>query len=263
MLLETKTAVVYGAGGAIGGAVARAFAREGATVFLAGRTPDTLETVARQITATGGNAEVAAVDALDERAVEEHAAAVVRQTGRIDISFNAIGVPQQGLQGTPVVDLAAENFSLPIRAYTTAQFLTARAAARRMIEQGAGAILAITAISARSAAPNIGGMGAAWAAMEAFARTLAAELGPRGVRVVTLRAHGLPETATVQQVLALHAASAGTTGDQIQSIWEAQTLLGRLPTLAEVADTAAFLASDRAGAMTATVANLTAGAAVD
>jgi 3-oxoacyl-[acyl-carrier protein] reductase len=78
MLLENKNALVYGAGGKIGGAVARAFAQEGAHVFLAGRTLATLEAVAAEISAVGGTAETAEVDALDEQAVEEHASSVAR-----------------------------------------------------------------------------------------------------------------------------------------------------------------------------------------
>ena len=73
MLLENKNAVIYGAGGAIGGAVARAFASEGAKVHLAGRTLESLEDVAEEFCSTGGVAETAQVDAIDETAVNQHA----------------------------------------------------------------------------------------------------------------------------------------------------------------------------------------------
>jgi NAD(P)-dependent dehydrogenase (short-subunit alcohol dehydrogenase family) len=260
-LLESRIAVVYGGGGAIGGAVARTFAREGARVFLAGRTAATLAVVAEQIRAAGGAAEVDEVDAGDEAAVEAHADSVVRRAGRIDVAFNAVGIPQQGVQGTPVVDLPLADFRRPVVAYTTAQFLTARAAARRMLGRGSGVILTVT--GPRGGDPNVGAMGAVWAAMEALSRTLAAEVGPHGIRVVSVRAHGLPETATVRDVLGLHAAHLGLPPAQLQAAWESQTLLRRLPTLAEVAEAAAFLASDRAGATTGAVANLTAGAMAD
>src|SRR5213076_361167 len=91
MLLENKVAVIYGAGGPIGGAAARAFAREGARVFLAGRTKDTLDKVADDIRSKGGAADTAVVDALDERAGNEYVDALVKQAGYIDISFNVIG----------------------------------------------------------------------------------------------------------------------------------------------------------------------------
>ena len=90
MRLDNKNAIIYGAGGAIGGAVARAFAREGAKVFLAGRTRATLDAVAQEITSAGGSAEVAVLDALDEQAVDEHVQAVIAGAGRLDVSFNLI-----------------------------------------------------------------------------------------------------------------------------------------------------------------------------
>jgi NAD(P)-dependent dehydrogenase (short-subunit alcohol dehydrogenase family) len=153
MLLANKNAVIYGAGGAIGAAVAHAFAREGANVFLTGRNLAALEVAAKEITAADETAETARVDALDEQAVERHADAVVAKAGSLDISFNAIGIPQKGIQGTPLVELPAAGFGLPVATYTTAHFLTARAAARRMLTQGSGVILTLTATPARLAAP--------------------------------------------------------------------------------------------------------------
>jgi NAD(P)-dependent dehydrogenase (short-subunit alcohol dehydrogenase family) len=138
MLLNGKNAILYGGGGAIGGAVARAFAREGATVFLTGRHRAALDAVAKDIIAAGGTAESTQVDALDERAVDEHLAAVVKKAGRIDVSFNAIGlVPQQGIQGIPLTELSVESFALPITTYTRAHFVTAKAAARRPHDRAA------------------------------------------------------------------------------------------------------------------------------
>jgi 3-oxoacyl-[acyl-carrier protein] reductase len=107
MLLQDKTAVIYGGGGAIGGAVARAFAREGATVFLAGRTFDKLSQLAREISAAGGKAETAQVDAVDEQAVDAHADAVAAEAGGIDIALNAVGIPH--VQGTPFAELSLRN----------------------------------------------------------------------------------------------------------------------------------------------------------
>jgi NAD(P)-dependent dehydrogenase (short-subunit alcohol dehydrogenase family) len=194
---------------------------------------------------------------------EKHASAVADQAGGIDVCFNAVGIPQKGVQGIPLLELSAENFAIPIVTYTRAHFLTARAAARHMIKKGSGVILTITATPARSAFPLVGGMAPAWAAMEALSRSLAAELGPHGIRVICLRSSGTPETAVVQEVIGLHAKGTNMTRDQMQALLEGQTLLRRLPKLAEIANAAAFLASDRAGAMTGTVANLTCGAVVD
>jgi NAD(P)-dependent dehydrogenase (short-subunit alcohol dehydrogenase family) len=263
MLLANKNAVIYGAGGAIGAAVAHAFAREGANVFLTGRNLAALEVAAKEITAADRTAETAAVDALDEQAVERHADAVVARAGSLDISFNAIGIPQKGIQGIPLVELSAAGFGLPVATYTTAHFLTARAAARRMLTQGSGVILTLTATPARLAAPLVGGMAAAWAGVEALTRVLSAELGPHGIRAVCLRPDAIPETATIEVVFGQHANALGIPAEQFQAMAEGLTHRRRLPTLAEVANAAAFVASDQASAMTGTVVNLSGGTLVD
>jgi NAD(P)-dependent dehydrogenase (short-subunit alcohol dehydrogenase family) len=262
MLLENKTAVIYAAGGAIGGAVARAFAREGARVFLTGRDATKVDAVAAEIVAAGGVAETAQVDALDEKAVEEHLNTVVERAGGVDISFNAIG-PGPAPHRIPLTELAVDAFARPIAFYTSSNFITATAAARHMSGRGSGVIVTLTAVPGRLPANLIGGSAPAWAAVEAFSRSLALEVGPAGIRVVCLRSHAIPETPLIEQNFTSAATAAGVTPAQFQGLLEQATLLKRLPTLAEVADTAAFVASDRAGAMTATVVNLSAGSIAD
>lgn len=264
MLLENKTAIIYGAGGAIGGAVARTFGREGAKVFLSGRTLSKVNRVAEEIRATGGAAEAFEVDALDEEAVEGHVAAVLKATGRVDVSFNAItAVPQPGTQGIPIAQLSVDAFIAPISLYMRSHFLTARAAARRMAEQGSGVLLMNTPEPARMGAALVGGMGPAWAAMEALNRNLSAEFGARGVRALCMRSTGMPETATINVVFALHAETLGITPEHFLGFVESLTHRKRSTTLSEVAEVAAFLASDRGSGMTGTVANLTGGLIVD
>jgi NAD(P)-dependent dehydrogenase (short-subunit alcohol dehydrogenase family) len=130
MLLENKNAVLYGAGGSIGTAVATAFAREGARVYLTGRNRDKLDALAEDIGAAGGRAEVAVVDALDEQAVDAHAAAVVAEAGSLDISLNL--VPRGDVQGIPLAQLSTADLLRPITTGVTTNFITARAAARHM-----------------------------------------------------------------------------------------------------------------------------------
>jgi NAD(P)-dependent dehydrogenase (short-subunit alcohol dehydrogenase family) len=262
MLLEDKTAVIYAGGGAIGGAVARAFAREGARLFLTGRNVAKVDAVAEEIVAGGGTAETAQVDALDETAVEEHLNTVVETAGAVDISFNAIG-PGPAPDRTPLTELARDAFVRPIAFYTSSNFITATAAARQMSGHGSGVIVTLTAVPGRTPARLIGGAAPAWAAVEAFSRSLALEVGPAGIRVVCLRSHAIPETPLIKENNATAGRAAGVTPAEFQEILEQSTLLKRLPTLAEVADTAAFIASDRAGAMTATVVNLSAGSITD
>src|SRR5262245_47871456 len=140
MMLKHKVAVIYGAGGAIGGAVARAFAREGANLFLTGHRRTRVEAVAKDIVAAGGSAEAAEVNAIDEPAVENHLQSVIDKAGRVDISFNAVGIPDTKIVGVPLVELNVEQFCLPITAYATSYFLTARLAARRMVANKSGVI---------------------------------------------------------------------------------------------------------------------------
>jgi NAD(P)-dependent dehydrogenase (short-subunit alcohol dehydrogenase family) len=263
MLLAGKNAVIYGAAGAIGATIARAFAAEGATVFLTGRDVAALGAVAKQITASGGTAYTAVVDATDEDAVESHANTVVAQSGSLDISFNAIAVPQEGIQGTPLAELTLERFILPVRTYLASHFLTTRAAARRMVPQRSGVILTLTATPARLAAPLTGGMAPAWAGIEALTRALSAELASLGIRALCLRPDALPETATIDMVFGQHAKTAGLSQEQFTEIMAGLTHRKHLPTLAEVASAAVFAASDHAAAITGTVLNLSGGTITD
>jgi 3-oxoacyl-[acyl-carrier protein] reductase len=249
VLLEGKNAVIYGAGGSIGGAVARAFAREGATVHLAGRTQASLDAVAEQITGAGGRAETALLDALDEAAVDEHADAVVARAGRLDISFNLITFAD--VQGTPLVEMPLADYEQPVRNVVRTTFLTSRAAARHMIRQGSGVILFFGGYG--DPAPNLGGLQVAFGAVEAFRRSLACELGPHGIRVVTLQTGGIPESIP-DGIDGMEAVIAEMVG---------KTMLGRAATLDDVGNVAAFAASDHARSMTATALNITCGTEVD
>lgn len=114
MLLQDKVAVVYGGGGVIGGAIARALAREGAAVYLAGPTRAKLEAVATDIAAAKGRAAVAVVDARDEASVRSHVEQVVASAAKIDIAVNAVGFMH--VQGTPFAELSLEDFERPIHA---------------------------------------------------------------------------------------------------------------------------------------------------
>lgn len=258
-MLKDKVVVIYGAGGGIGGAVARAFAREGARLFLAGRRQAPVEGVAKSIVSDGGSAEAAEVDALDEQAVDEHLQAVIDKAGRVDISFNAVGIPNAEILGVPLVELELEKFFLPIAAYTRSYFLTARLAARRMVANKSGVIMTVTAVHSREGIPLVGGYGPALAAKEALTRDLSAELAPHGIRVVGLRPYAMPETGTIKDAFEPRAKAIGVTWEQFQETLAARTHPRRLMTLDEMANVAAFMASDRASGMTGTTVNLTMG----
>jgi 3-oxoacyl-[acyl-carrier protein] reductase len=249
MLLENKVAVIYGGGGSIGATVARAFAREGASVFLSGRTKAKLDRIAGEIRANGGIADTAVLDALDERAVDEYVDAVVAQAGSIDISFNLISY---GDVQEPLTEISVEDFMQPITTAMRTHFLTTRAAARHMIRQGAGVILTFGGDGPQTL-PGLGGFKVALDAIEGLRRQWAVELGQHGIRVVTLKTGGVPES--------IPDTFAGK-GEIAAGIQRA-TLLNRAATLDDVGNVAAFVASDRARTMTATEVNISCGALMD
>jgi NAD(P)-dependent dehydrogenase (short-subunit alcohol dehydrogenase family) len=263
MILNNKVAVIYGAGGDIGGSVARAFAGEGAKVFLTGRKLAPVKAVAKDIVAAGGSAEAADVDALDEQAVDKHLQAVIDKAGRVDISFNAIGIAGKDVVGVPLLELDIKQFALPITGYVTSYFLTARLAARRMVANKSGVIMTVSALPARTGTRLNGGYGAANAAKEALTRDLSAELAPQGIRVVALRPHGMPETSTMREVYDLKAKTTGITWEQFQGYLASTTHPRRVMTLEEMANMAVFMASDKASGMTGTIVNLTMGSLDD
>lgn len=249
MLLENKVALIYGAGGSVGSAVARTFAREGARVFLAGRTKARIEQVAAEIRSSGGLADPAVVDALDEQAVDRFVDTVAGQTGQIDISFNLISL---GDVQQPLMDISVGDFAQPVMNAVRTQFLTTRAAARHMIRRGSGVILAFGGDGPQTL-PGLGGFKVALDAVEGLRRQWAVELGPYGIRVVTLKTGGIPETLP-QDFDGREAI--------ITSIEDA-TLLKRVATLQDVGDVAAFVASDKARTLTASVVNISCGALID
>jgi len=262
MMLNNKVAVIYGAGGAIGGAVARAFARDGAKLFLSGLHLAPVEVVAKEVNSAGGSAEAAEVDALDEQAIDKHLQSVIDKVGRVDISFNAVGIPNPRNR-VPLVELDVEQFSLPIATYTRSYFLTARLAARHMVSNKSGVIMAVTATPSRTGVPLVGGAGPAMAAVEALTRGLSVELAPQGIRVVGLRPQGMPETGRIKDVFRLSAKALGITSEQFHELIAGRTHTRRLTTLAEMSNVAVFMASDKASGLTGTIVNLSLGSLDD
>jgi NAD(P)-dependent dehydrogenase (short-subunit alcohol dehydrogenase family) len=252
MLLDGRNTIIYGGGGAVGGAIARAFAREGARVFLAGRTRATLDEVAEDIRKNGGQAEAAVVDALDESAVDAHADAVARGAGSIDVSVNVIA--DSDVQGTPMVDMPVDDYLSPVVTSVRSKFLTSRAAARQMKRQRSGVILAFGGQGDPRAHRRyqLGGLLTGFAAIEAMRRQLAAELGEYGVRVITLATGGVPE-----------AIPDGEFRQRIEADLTKQSLLGRTATLEDVGNVAVFAASDMARTITGAAINMTCGAVLD
>jgi NAD(P)-dependent dehydrogenase (short-subunit alcohol dehydrogenase family) len=248
VLLEGRNALIYGGGGTIGSAVSEAFAREGARVHLAGRNEEPLEAVAVRIRSAGGLAETAVVDALDERAVDAHADDVAERFGSIDISFNLIS--HGDVQGAPLAEMSLDDFERPVITAVRTMFITTRAAARHMMRQRSGVILVFGGYGDPPRGHHLGGLQVAFQAQEALRRNLAAELGPFGVRALTIQTSGIVDSLPEGR-------------ERIAEGIAATTLLGRGGTLADVANAAVFAASDLAASMTATKLNISAGTFVD
>ena len=249
MLLENKVCIVYGAGGSIGSAIARRFAREGASVYLAGRTQAKLDQVAADIRANGGRAETAVLDALDGKQVTTYVDSVRHAAGQLDVSVNVIGI---GDVQQPLMDITLEDFLQPITNAMRTQFLTTRAAARHMIPRKTGVILQFGGGGSQTQ-PGLGGFKIALDAMEGLRRQWSWELGEHGIRVVTIKTGGIPESIPADLPERQHIL------DQLLPL----TLLKRSATLTDVGNVAAFLASDLAQSITATEVNISCGAMVD
>ena len=263
-MLKGKRAGVFGAGGSIGSAVARAFSDEGAEVFMAGRTASGLDPVATQIKETGGLAHTAVVDALDDEAVAAYIDQVADAAGGIDIEFNAVGPRvSEYASGGAAIALPLEQF-LCAQTVLASQFITARCAARRMADQGSGVIIVLTGSPARPhSLAGTSGIGAAFGGIENLTRTMALELSGTGVRVVCLRTAANPDTRTQQDIADLTAPRRNITSAEALAALGNSTMLRVSPYTTDTANGAVLLASDLARMMTGTVHNATAGLCPD
>jgi 3-oxoacyl-[acyl-carrier protein] reductase len=263
-ILLGKKAVVFGAGGSIGAAVAKKFAAEGAQVFLAGRSRSKLESVAKDITANGGTAQTAEIDTVDDATVGEYIASIVKKTGKIDILLDATGpLAMEYGNGKVALDLPVEEFMVLLVMMVKSRFITARAAARHMVQQHSGVIIFVTGSPARGHVPGATAIGAAFGAVENLTENLAFELSPLGVRVVCLRTLANVDGRSIQDTMKLLAGQLNITKHQAMA-QIAQSNFLRVPaTVQDTANAAVLLASDHARMLTGTVVNATAGAALD
>ena len=252
-MLQNKNAMIFAAAGSLGSAVAKAFARAGATVFLSGRTLTSVQKLADEITAAGGEAHAAHVDAMDEAAVNGYIKQVTQQAGTVDICFNFIDL--QVVQNMPLVDMAVADFVRPANIALQSHFITDVAAARVMMKQGSGVILSLTATPGGIGYPYTAGFAPACAAMESFSRNLAGEVGQYGVRVVNIRSGGSPDSKVFADALAAHPDVMKVVLEKMEN----DTMLKKLPRMADIANAATFLASDLAAAITGVTIDATCG----
>ena len=253
MNLQNKNAIIYGAGGSLGGAVAKALAAAGATVYLTGHRLESVQKTADEIQAFKGIAEIDIVDGFNQKAIHEHLEKVIQKAGSVDISFNAVGIAVK--QNIPLTDMEMNDFVNPVTSTLQTQFLTATASARAMMKQGSGVILTLTATPGGIGYPYTNGFAAACCALESFSRNLAAETGAYGVRVVNIRSGGSPDSRIFKQAIE-------NFPEQMEPVlkkMKEDTMLKKLPLMADIANAAVFLSSDAAGLITGTTIDLTCG----
>lgn len=252
--LTGKRIVIIGAGH-IGSAVAKEFHAEGAIIGLASRRHEPLLELAREIAWEAGILPPhQPVEITQAESVSALADSMQNELGRVDVVVNATGM--RPVQGVPLTEIGKDDFMAPIQMMLAGQFNLGKAFGRIMKDQRCGTILSFSASPATLAIGATGGFAVACAAMEAYNRVLAAELGPYNIRTVCIRPHRIAETLKGESDLPMPL-------DEFTSFLTELTLLGKLPTLREVARSAVFAVSDQAGCLTGTTLNLTAGMAVD
>ena len=253
MVLDNKNAIVYGAGGSMGGAVAKALAGAGARVVLTGRHLSPVQKVADQILAAGGSAVVNQVNAMDEKAINNHMDKVAQEMGTIDMSFNGMG--HDIVQNIGLVDMSADDFMHPISYILKTQFLTATAAGKAMMKQGSGVILTLTATPGGISYPFTGGFGPACSALESFSAALASELGMYGIRVVNIRSGGSVDSTVFRRAIEGNPERM----EPVIRKMEEDTMLKKLPLMTDIGNVAVFLSSDMASKITGVTIDVTCG----
>jgi len=262
--LQDKKAVIFGAAGSIGMAVAKEFASEGAEVFLAGRTRSNVEAVAQQVLGAGGKAHAAVVDTQNDAEVTSYLASVAKQAGSLDVVIDVAG-PLAGEYGNGknAVGLPVDEFMVPLETMVRSRFITARGAARLMIEQKSGVIIFVTGSPARGHVPGASAIGAAFGAIENLTENLAFEVSPFGVRVVCIRTLANVDSRSIQDTMEIVAGSLNITKDQAIARLAQSSFLKIPATVLDTANAAVMVASSRSRMLTGTVVNATAGAALD
>lgn len=253
MLLQNKNAIIYGAGGSLAGAIAKAFASAGARVFLSGRNLNSVQKTADDILLAGGKAEVYEVDGLDQKSIDRHISWVLQKASTIDISFNGIGMDIK--QNIPLIEMTVDDFMHPVVTNMQTRFLTAIAAGKVMRKQRSGVILSLTATPGGIGYPYTGGFGPACCAVEGFSRNLASELGTYGIRVVNIRSGGSPDSKVFKDAMAQYPEEMKVVIQKMES----DSMLKKLPSMADIANTAVFLASDMSGKITGVTVDVTGG----
>ena len=248
-LLENKNALVFGAKGALGRQVAKAFKESGANIYLSDINVEGIE--------SSDLGEIRRVDTLNEEEVNGYFSWFDRENVPVDIVINlSASNPAEYNHGKPALDVSLEQFLIPLKTTTANQFVTAKAAFPLMLKQNSGVIIFITSTLAKVGSPWSAALTASHAATEGLVKSLANEWGAESVRVLGVRSEAMPDSPTIDYTFETMGANMGMSRDEMQGFIEQQkTALKRLPSTAETADVIVLAASELAGYMTGTMLN--------
>lgn len=256
MLLQGKVAIITGGGRGIGRAIARRFAAEGAAVLVAARTESEVRAVAAEIEQSGGRAAYVTGDVSRETDCAHMVSVAENRLGGVDLLVNNAG--DYG-PVKPVEEIATEEWDRVIAAHLRGAFLLTRLVLPGMYARGAGVILNISSLSAKSAFPWSAPYAAAKAGMLALTRVTAAESARRGIRVNAICPGPVTETKMSKELGMAIGARLGVTPEAETAQFLETILQGRAQTADEIAAAAAFLASDQASAITGQSLNVDGG----
>jgi len=238
--LNGKVAIITGASAGIGRAAAKLFAAEGAKVVVGARRKEELDTLVAEIVAAGGKAVALAGDVRSEEYARALVALAVQRYDRLDIAFNNAGIMGEG---GPSTEVSEKGFSDALAVNLTAAFLGAKHQLGPMVKQGSGSIIfTSTFVGYSFAFPGTAAYSASKSGLVGLTQALAAEYGPKGVRVNALLPGGV-DTPMYQTVNASPESKTFITGLHA---------LKRVATPEELAKAALFLASDDASFVTGT-----------
>jgi NAD(P)-dependent dehydrogenase (short-subunit alcohol dehydrogenase family) len=244
--LSGQVAIVTGGGKGIGRAIALAFGREGADIALAARSKDRMDAVAAELVAMGRAPSVHVTDVSSEREVREMVGAVRRHHGKIDVLVNNAGIAgPTALAG----DVRSEDWNETIGINLSGAFFCAKHVSSAMIERRSGCIVNISSIAGRIGYALRTPYAASKWGMIGLSHSLAAELGPYGIRVNAVLP-GSTAGERLDRVIAARAAAEGKSIDEVRKWYVKDTPLERMVTEDEVAETVVFLASDAASGVT-------------
>ena len=243
-MLENKVALVTGAGRGIGRAIAIALAKEGAEVVVNyNGSEERAKEVKQTIEENGGKASIYKCNVSDFEACEAMIKDIVKEHGRLDILVNNAGITKDGL----IMKMKEEDFDSVLNVNLKGTFNTIRHSARQMLRQKSGKIINISSVSGILGNAGQANYAASKAGVIGLTKTIARELGSRGITVNAI-APGFVDTEMT-----------GVLSEEIRENACKQIILGRFGKPEDIANTAVFLASDKADYITGQVISVDGG----